>query len=57
MERADQMLIVKKKMQNTIVWMTVLGVILLVGIGMIYALRVPQATPKTYPADKGPQLY
>ncbi|MDE0688438.1 MAG: hypothetical protein OXI61_09760 [Candidatus Poribacteria bacterium] len=43
-------------MQNTIVWMTVLGVILLVGIGMIYALRVPQATPKTYPADKGPNF-
>ena len=43
-------------MQNTIVWMTVLGVILLVGIGMIYALRAPQATPKTYPADKGPNF-
>ena len=41
---------------NTIVWMTVLGVILLVGIGMIFALRVPQATPKTYPADKGPNF-
>lgn len=43
-------------MQNTIVWITVLGVILLVGIGMIYALRVPQAAPKTYPADKGPNF-
>lgn len=43
-------------MQNTIVWMTVLGVILLVGIGMIYALRAPQATPKTYPADEGPNF-
>lgn len=43
-------------MQNTIVWFTVLGVILLVGIGMIYALRAPRAVPKTYPADKGPNF-
>lgn len=43
-------------MKQPIVWMTVLGVILLVGIGMIYALRVPQATLKTYPADKGPNF-
>lgn len=43
-------------MQNTIVWVTVFGVILLVGIGMIYALRVPRAVPKTYPADKGPNF-
>ena len=43
-------------MQNKIVWMTVLGVILLVGIGMIYALRAPRAVPKTYPADKGPNF-
>jgi len=34
----------------------VLGIILLVGIGMIYALRVPRAAPKTYPADKGPNF-
>ena len=33
-----------------------LGIILLVGIGMIYALRVPRAAPKTYPADKGPNF-
>ena len=43
-------------MQNTIVWLVVLGVILLVGIGMIYALRVPHGAPKTYPADKGPNF-
>ena len=43
-------------MQNTIVWLVVLGVILLVGIGMIYALRVPRVAPKTYPADKGPNF-
>ena len=49
-------MLIVKKMQNIIVWMTVLGVILLVGIGMIFALRVPQATPKTYPADKGPNF-
>ena len=43
-------------MKQSIVWITVLGVILLVGIGMIYALRVPQAPPKTYPADQGPNF-
>ena len=43
-------------MQNTIVWITVLAIILLVGIGMIYALRAPRAVPKTYPADKGPNF-
>ncbi len=43
-------------MKQPIVWITVLGVILLVGIGMIFALRAPQATPKTYPADKGPNF-
>ena len=43
-------------MPNTIVWIAVLGVILLVGIGMIYALRVPRVAPKTYPADKGPNF-
>ena len=43
-------------MQNRIVWITVLGIILLVGIGMIYALSVPRAAPKTYPADKGPNF-
>lgn len=43
-------------MQRIIVWGTVLGVIILVGIGMIYALRAPRAVPKTYPADKGPNF-
>ena len=43
-------------MQNTIVWITVLAIILLVGIGMIYALRAPRTAPKTYPADKGPNF-
>ena len=43
-------------MQNTIVWVVVLGVIFLVGIGMIYALRAPRAIPKTYLADKGPNF-
>ena len=43
-------------MRNTIVWITVLGVILLVGIGVIYALRAPRSVPKTYPADKGPNF-
>lgn len=43
-------------MKNTVVWIVVLGVILLVGIGVIYALRVPRGAPKTYPADKGPNF-
>lgn len=41
------------QMQRAIVWIVVLGVIVLVGIGMIVALRAPRAVPKTYPADKG----
>lgn len=43
-------------MQRTIVWIIVLGVILLVGIGMIFALRAPRTAAKTYPADKGPNF-
>ena len=43
-------------MQQIIVWIVVLGVILLVGIGMIFALRAPHTAPKTYPADKGPSF-
>lgn len=43
-------------MQQAIVWITVLSVIMLVGLGLIYALRVPRAAPKTYPADKGPNF-
>ena len=41
-------------MQQTIVWIVVISVILLVGIGMIFALRVPRSAAKTYSADKGP---
>lgn len=40
-------------MQQAIVWIVVLGVIILVGIGMFFALRAPRTAPKTYPADKG----
>ena len=43
-------------MQQAIVWIIVIGVILLVGIGMIFALRAPRTAPKTYPADKGPNF-
>jgi hypothetical protein len=43
-------------MKQPIVWITFIGVIFLVGIGMIYALRVPRVVPKTYPADKGPNF-
>ena len=43
-------------MKQSIVWFAVLGIILLVGVGMIYALRVPRGTPKVYPADKGPNF-
>ena len=40
-------------MQRAIVWIVVLSVIVLVGIGMMFALRAPRDMPKTYPADKG----
>lgn len=40
-------------MQQTLVWITVLGVILLVGIGMFFAFRAQRTAPKTYPADNG----
>ncbi len=43
-------------MQRVIVWGTVSGIILLVGIGMIYALRAPPTAPKTFHADKGPNF-
>ena len=43
-------------MQQSIVWIIVIGVILLVGIGMFFALRAPRTAPKTYPADKGPNF-
>ena len=42
--------------QNIIVWLSVLGVILLVAVAMIYALREPTRGPKVYPADKGPNF-
>lgn len=43
-------------MQKIIVFGTVLAVILLVGIGMFYALNARRTAPKTYPADKGPNF-
>ncbi|RKU34352.1 hypothetical protein C6495_07885 [Candidatus Poribacteria bacterium] len=43
-------------MQRAIVWIVVLSVIVLVGIGMMFALRAPRDMPKTYPADKGPNF-
>ncbi len=43
-------------MRNIIVWVTVLGVVLFVGIGMMYALRVSRSEPKVYPADNGPNF-
>ena len=43
-------------MQRTIVWVVVIGVILLVGIGMIFALRSPRTAAKTYRADNGPNF-
>lgn len=43
-------------MQKAIVWGTVLGVIILVAIGMIFALRAQRTGPKTYPADNGPNF-
>lgn len=49
-------MITGKITNNLIVWFVVLGVILLVGIGMIYALRAPRVAPKTYPADQGPNF-
>lgn len=43
-------------MQRAIVWIVVLGVIVLVGIGMMFALRAPRTVLKTYSADKGPNF-
>ena len=40
-------------MQQAIVWIVVLGVIILVGIGTFFALRAPRPAAKTYPADDG----
>lgn len=43
-------------MQQRIVWIVVLGVIVLVGIGMFFVLSAPRTAPKTYPADRGPNF-
>ena len=40
-------------MQQTIVWITVIGVVLLVGLAMFFALQTARTAPKVYPADKG----
>ena len=45
-----------RKDEKLIVFGIVLGVVILVGVGMIFALRVPRSVPKTYPADKGPSF-
>lgn len=42
-------------MQQTIIWSTIIGVILVVGILMFFAMRVPRS-PGGYPADKGPNF-
>ena len=41
-------------MQQTIVWISVIGVILLVGIAMFFAMRVSRSPTKIYAADQGP---
>ncbi len=41
-------------MQQTIIWSSVICVILLVGIAMFFAMRVPRSPAKTYSADQGP---
>jgi len=43
-------------LQQTVVWIVVIGVIVLVGIGMFFVLRAPRTAPKTYPADDGPNF-
>jgi len=43
-------------MQQAIVWITVVGVILLVGIGMYFSIRAPQKAPRSFPADDGPNF-
>lgn len=43
-------------MQKAIVWFSVIGFIILVGIGIFFAMRVPRSPAKTYPADKGPSF-
>ena len=41
-------------MQQTIIWSSVICVILLVGIAMFFAMRVSRSPAKTYSADQGP---
>ena len=43
-------------MQQAIVWVVVIIILILVGFGMYYAIRVPRTAVKTYPADKGPDF-
>ncbi len=43
-------------MNQVIVWVIVIGVIILVGIGMFFALNAQRTAPKTYPADDGPNF-
>ena len=43
-------------MQQAIVWIIVVGVVLLVGIGMYFAIRAPQTIPRSFPADEGPNF-
>lgn len=40
-------------MRQSIVWITVVGVILLVGIGMFFSMRVSRTAVESFPADKG----
>ena len=40
-------------MQQAIVWIVVIVILILVGLGMYYALRVPRTASSTYPADDG----
>ncbi len=40
-------------MQQTIIWSSVIGVILLVGIAMFFAMRVQRSSAKIYAADQG----
>ena len=40
-------------MQQAIVWIVIVFVLIVVGLGMYYALRSPRTTPMTFPADDG----
>ena len=43
-------------MRQPVVWISVILVIALVVIITVALVRMPQATPKIYPADKGPNF-